>query len=135
MNLKRCLLAGLAVFVVYFLAEFAVNGVLLAPIYKATASVWRGEEYMRKLMGFMTLGQLVFSFMFAFIYAKGHETGKGTVAQGLRFGFLSGLLLAPMTGLVWYVVLPIPEILAFGWFATGMIECLLIGAVAGAVYR
>ena len=135
MNSKKWLLAGAAVFAAYFLMEFAIHGFLIHPLYIATASVWRAPEYARKLMPLMMIGQLVFSFVFVFIYAKGYEPMKPGVAQGMRFGFLIGLLTAPLSALVWYVVLPIPETLAAAWFVTGFIECLVIGAVAGAVYR
>jgi hypothetical protein len=134
MHLKKWLVTALAVFVVYFGLEFLVHGVLLAGLYRETASVWRGEEYMKKLFGFMVLGQAIFAFVFAWIYAKGFEPGKPGLAQGLRFGWLIGLLVGPATGLVWYVVLPIPETLAAAWAVAGVAESLVIGAVAGLIY-
>lgn len=135
MNRKRCLLAGFGVFAAYFAMEFFVHGVLLKDLYQRTEGVWRPEEYMRKLTGFMVLGQFIFSLVFAHIYAKGYDASKPGARQGLRYGILIGLLLAPMSSLVWYVILPIPEILPVLWFLSGMIEYALIGIVAGLMYR
>lgn len=135
MSTKKFLLAGSAAFVVIFALEFAMHGFLFHPLYAATASVWRPPEYANKLMGLMVLGQLIFSLVFAFIYAKGYEPAKAGAAQGMRFGFLIGLLTSPFSALMWYVVLPVPETLAAAWFVAGMVETLVAGAVVGALYR
>jgi len=59
----------------------------------------------------------------------------GTIGQGLRFGLYAGLLVAFPQSLVWYVVLPIPFVLAAGWFAGTLADCLVAGAVVGLTYR
>ncbi len=135
MNAKKIVLSGIAVFVAFFVLEFLIHGVLIKPLYDATVDVWRPHEYAQKLMGLMALGQLVFAFVFVFIYTKGFEPAKAGIGQGMRFGFLIGLLTAPLSALLWYVVLPIPETLAAAWFVAGMVECLVAGAVAGLLYR
>jgi hypothetical protein len=135
MNFKKVCVAALAVFAAYFAMEFLVHGVWLKEIYRQTASLWRPEEEMKKLFLLMTLGQFLFAKFFTVIFSKGYETGKNGLGQGLRFGFWVGLMLAPMTSLVWYAILPIPAILAVYWLAAGFVEMVVLGLVAGAVYR
>ncbi len=50
MNTKRWVIAGLAVFVVFAVIEMIVHGALLEGMYKQTASVWRPEADMQRLM-------------------------------------------------------------------------------------
>ena len=135
MNTKKWLIAALGVFIAYFAMEFVVHGVIMKPLYEQTASVWRPEEYMRKLMLWMMAGQAIFSVMFVLIYAKGYDASKPGPAQGARYGLLIGLLTAPMGALVWYAILPIPETIPVYWFVSGLVESVVIGAVAGALYR
>ncbi len=135
MNTKRWLLASLAVVVVLFVLEMIIHGVLLAGLYQKTAQVWRPQSEMAGLMWLMWLGYVIFAPVFAFIYTKGYETGKGGFGQGLRFGVIMALLLSPMQTLGWYSVLPIPVILAIYWFLAGMVIITASGIAVGLIYR
>ena len=83
MNTKRWLLASVAVFVVIAVLEFFIHGVLLSDMYRQTASVWRPETEMLRLMWIFWVGYLVFAPLFALIYVKGYE--KGSLAWGRGF--------------------------------------------------
>jgi hypothetical protein len=72
MNTKRWLLASLAVIVVMAALEFLVHGVLLSGLYRQTASLWRPEAEMQKMMWVFWLGMLVFAPFFTLIYVKGY---------------------------------------------------------------
>lgn len=135
MNVKRWLFAGLAVLVVIAVFEFIINNVLLMGIYEQTASVWRPMPEIEKRIWLFWAVYLIFSPVFSFIYAKGYEAAKPGLGQGLRFGFYVGLLLAPVTSLGWYAVLPIPAMLAAYWFAGTLAECLAAGIAVGLIYR
>ncbi|HAK60145.1 MAG TPA: hypothetical protein DCO77_07145 [Nitrospiraceae bacterium] len=135
MNTKRWLLASLAVVVVFFVLEMIIHGMLLQGLYLKTAQVWRPQAEMMGLMWLSWLGYLIFAPFFAFIYTKGHETGKSGLGQGLRYGVLMGLMLSPMQSLSWYAVLPIPGILAFAWFLAGMVVITASGIAVGLIYR
>ena len=91
-------------------------------LYTQTASVWRPCDPAHSKMWMMLLGQLFFAKVFTYIYAKGYEPGKPGLAQGLRYGFLIGLLISIPYVSVWYVVLPVPFKLALGWVAAGMAD-------------
>ena len=135
MNMKRWVMAGVAAFAVMFVLDMIANGKLLMGLYQQTASVWRGQGASHEKMWLMALGQLLFSLVFAWIYTKGYEPKKPGVGQGLRYGFLIGLLCSISYISIWYVVLPIPFVLAAGWVASMMVDCLAAGAVIGLIYR
>lgn len=135
MNVKRWLMASVAALVAIFIFEAVVHGVLLADIYRQTASVWRPEAEMKSTMWAMWLSFLIFAPLLALIYARGYEHGKSGVGQGFRFGAIVGTMLGATNALGWYGVLPIPGVLAAYWFAAIVVESILAGVLIGAIYR
>jgi hypothetical protein len=135
MNTKRWLLASLAVFVVIAVLEFVVHGLLLADLYRQSASVWRPEPEMQKMMWVFWVGMLVFAPFFTLIYVKGYEKGKPGLGQGFRCGLYVGAMLSVMNSFGWYVLLPIPFALAFYWFLAILVEFIAAGMAAGLVYH
>jgi len=135
MNTKQWLLASVAVFVVIAVLEFLIHGVLLADMYRQTASVWRPEAEMQKMMWVFWVGILVFSPFFVLIYVKGYEKGKPGLGQGFRYGLYVGVMLSVMNSFGWYVMLAIPLALAFYWFLAILVEFIVAGVAAGFVYH
>lgn len=135
MNTKRLALASLAVFVVFFVVDGVVNNLLLADLYKQTASVWRPESEIQGNMWLMWIGTLILAPLFALIYTKGYEANKPGLGQGVRYGLIVGVLLSAPQCLVWYAVLPIPAVLPVWWFVAGMAESIAAGVAAGLIYR
>ena len=135
MNTKRWLLASLAVLVVVAVLEFFIHGVLLSDVYRQTASVWRSDAEMQKLMWIFWVGMLVFAPFFALIYVKGYEKDKPGLGQGFRYGLYVGVMLSVMHSFGWYVILPIPVVLACYWFLATLVEFILAGIAAGLVYH
>lgn len=131
MNTKRFILAGIAVFVVIQAVDWLVHGVFLAGWYEELKSIWRAD--MMDIMWLMTLGSLFFSFMFVFIFVKGYEN-KG-IMEGIRYGLYVGLLIMVSGMLGQYVMYPIPLGMALIWLAYGIVEMIIAGAVAAAIYR
>ena len=135
MNAKRWLLASVAVVVVIGVLEFLIHGVLLSDLYRQTAAVWRADTEMRQMMWVFWVGYLVFAPLFALIYVKGYEKGKPGLGQGFRYGLYVGAMLSVMNSFGWYVILPIPLVLAFYWFLAILVEFILAGVAAGLVYH
>lgn len=131
----KAMITCIATAVVYIALEMGLHSGLLSELYRNTASVWRPDIEMKQLFPLMMLGQVLFGFFFGLIYTKGYEPGKGTLSQGLRYGLMMGLMLGPMSGLVWYVVLPIPQVLAVYWGAGAFVQMIVLGLTAGAVYK
>lgn len=136
MNFKRLGTTCIILIVTFFILEMVIHGVILNGMYEQTASVWRGKDEMMQLMPWMYLGEAIFALTFGVIYAYGFDPKrKPRVWQGLRFGILMAFLIAPMTSLSWYVILPIPGVLASYEFIASVVEMLALGLVAGLVYK
>lgn len=134
MNTRKYLLASLAAFVVVAALDTFINGVMLAPMYKETASVWRPEAEMMQRMWMFFVSYAVLALVFTQIYIKGIEKKKPALGQGVRYGLTIGVLIATLGSFVWYVVLPIPLALAFWWFVVAMVESVIAGVVVATVY-
>jgi hypothetical protein len=135
MNTKKWLLASVTVFVVMFVLEFLIHGVLLPGVYRQTPLLWRTQAEMGQMVWIFWFGYLVFAPFFALIYVKGYEKGKPGLGQGLRFGLYMGAMLSVLHSFAWYVILPIPLALAFYWFVAILVEFIAMGLAAGLVYR
>lgn len=135
MNTKRWIQASLAVAVVVGIVEFVVHELMLSDLYKQTASLWRPAGEIEKLMPLMWLGYALFAPFFVFLYAKGMEPKKEAFGQGLRFGLIFGVGLSAMSNLIWYVILPMPTVLAFYWFLDGIAVYAIAGVTVALIYR
>jgi hypothetical protein len=131
MNLKRFILAGIAVFVIIQATDWLVHGVLLSGWYAEIKGVWRPD--MMDLMWVMMLGSLFFSFMFVYIFTKGYE-GRG-IMEGVRYGLLIGLLVNVSGMLGQYFMYSIPLAMALTWIGYGIVEMMIAGAATAAIYR
>ncbi len=131
MNIKRYILAGLAVFASLQAMDFLQHGVILAKTYQELKHLWRPD--MMSLMWVMYLSSLVMSFAFAGLYVRGYRGGG--IRDGLVFGFLIGLFINVMGMFGQYAMYPLPFSLTLLWFVFGMIEFLVAGAVVALVYR
>ncbi len=132
MDKKNLVICGLAVFVVRQVLDYLIHGVILAGAYEATFDLWRPDAEMASLMPAMFAGGLFWSFVFAYIFSWARR-GPGLM-EGVRFGCIIGLFVTvPILGN--YVVMPIPGSLALSWFAFGMIQVVICGAVLSLVFR
>jgi hypothetical protein len=135
MNKGRVIITGIVLSIVYLLLEYCLHGYLLKDIYMQTASIWRPEAEMSQMCWMMMAGEIIFAFFFAIIFAVGYARGKDGTGQGFRYGVLMGFLLAPVMGLSWYVILPIPGMLAVYWTVGMFVQMIIMGIVAGLVYK
>jgi hypothetical protein len=131
MNIKRFIVASIAVFIVIQAIDWLVHGVLLTNWYQEIKGLWRPE--MVDLMWVMILGSLFYSFMFVFIFTKGYEA-RGVV-EGARYGLFIGLLVHVSGMLGQYAMYPIPFGLALIWLAYGIIETVIAGMITAVIYR
>ena len=76
---------------------------------------------------------LIIAFPFTYIFVKGYE-GKG-ILEGVRFGAVVGVLIGFPMSYGMYAMLPIPHSLALQWLVYGLIQTILMGITAAAVYR
>jgi hypothetical protein len=116
-----------------FCFEWIFHGMILRESYVQTASLWRPDEEMKARLGWLIAGQFLGSVMFCVIYALRGGPQRG-IGQGIGYGLLIALLLAS-TSLVTYAVQPLPLSIVGSWFAGGLVEMLIAGAILGAIYR
>ena len=132
MNIKRLVLAFLAVFVFIFAFEWVFHGILLKDAYAHTASLWRPETEMMGYFHWLVMGQAVIALAFVLLFARGF-TGRG-VAGGIQLGILVAVLRLGLN-LITYAVQPISVKIALSWSVGGLLEAAVAGAIAGAIYK
>lgn len=132
MNIKRLILAILAGWVVIFGTDILVHHFALMPDYEATKSVWRPDPEMNSRLHWMFLAQLLGVTTFVIVWAKGFAGGGA--GNGAVFGLLMGLFQAGWVLMI-YVLFPIPGNLAVKWFASGILQTVLLGVVTALVYK
>ncbi len=135
MNVKRFWFGSIAVFLLIFVTDFIIHGLLLKNIYMATASVWRPEIEMQSKMWMMWIGYLITALSFTYIYVRGYEPQKNNLPQGFRYGTLLGVFLGSQMSLSSYVIYPIPGMLAVYWFVASLAQGILSGMLVSSIYR
>jgi hypothetical protein len=135
MNTKKLLLTTLVVFVLLEITGYLIHEVILSSTYQMeeVKSAFRTEAEMNSNMWIVWVTDIIWSFFFAFFFAKGYE-GKG-IMEGLRFGFYIGLFWALVSSYQSYAFIPMPYFLALQWFIFGMIQSLILGVAAALVYK
>ena len=133
MNGGRLILSIIVGFVFIFASDYLIHAVWLAGDYKLSAALWRPEDEMHRRFIILLAAQLLASIAFLYIWAR---TGwrRRSVIDGCSFGFFMGLF-QQVTTLVIYVVMPFPLNLAIKWFFAGLLQAILLGALASRVYK
>ncbi len=131
MNIKRYLIAGIAVFATFQVCDMIIHGQILMKDYAALPSLWRPD--MMPLMWIMWITGVILSFLFVYVFVKGYEA-RG-ILEGVRYGLIIGLMMNGVGAFNQYVIYPVPLSLAIQWFVYGMIEFIIAGVVAAAIYR
>jgi hypothetical protein len=131
--MKKYLLASLAVFITYAVLDFLIHGLMLRGMYEATASLWRPQEEMMRMMKVMYLATAVSSLTFTALYAF-FVKGRSAM-DGAKFGLVYGLGVGFSMGIGTYAMMPLPMGLAWAWFLSYTVEATLAGAVAGLLVK
>lgn len=132
MNFPRYIGAAVALFIFMFFYEGFVNGMLLMGLYQQTASVWRPLAEMQANLPLMLLFQILIAFWVAFAFTQFFP--EGGINKALLFGILFGVFAGLLTA-SWYQWLPVPSVLGWGWFFSGLVEGIGGGFILGLIYR
>jgi hypothetical protein len=133
MSAKRFLFAILIAFAFIFASDFLIHAVWLAPLYGATASLWRPEEEIQTRMPLMLVGQFVAAFVFVSLWALGFAR-RATLGRALMYGVLMALF-SQVNTIVQYVVSPLPLEIAIRWFFSGLVQSILVALLVHAMTR
>lgn len=133
--MKKILNASIVVFVLCVIMDYALHGILLKGLYAETASLWRPAEAIGKLTWIFWVVDAAIAFLLVWLFAKGWEAGKPWLGQGIRFGLVLGLLFSLPMGFSMYAIMPIPLMLALGWFVGSLVEFLIASIAAAWMFR
>ncbi|HTN49246.1 MAG TPA: hypothetical protein VMK32_07440 [Burkholderiaceae bacterium] len=133
---RRFLLGWLIIFVCWMAGSFVVHGGLLEADYTALQGrLFRTPEDSQNHFPLMILAHVLLSGAFVWIYARGREVGKAWLGQGLRFGVAVALLTVVPTYIIYFVVQPMPGVLAVKQIVFDGVLTLLLGLVVAWWYR
>lgn len=124
---KRFWICGLVVSIAALLLGFVVHGWLLAPDYAALGTMYRGDSESQTYAPWMVLAHALIGFAMTWIYMQGFSSGKGALAQGLRFGLAMSLFSTIPGYLIYYAVQPLPASLVLKQVALSTLAMLLLG--------
>lgn len=128
--MKKVWIGCAAVFVWFFVAGFIFHQYFMAPLYQATAALWRPAEEMK--MAVMIITQISFSFFFTLIFSKGY-TYKG-VMEGVRYGLYVAMMVSLPAGYNMYATMPVPYAFALHWFLGGLVMMIVAGIILTYVF-
>ena len=132
MNLKKLLLATIAVGVVWNVLDFVIQGqVLQGAYYSKLTSLFRSDPP----MALFAFGDLVAALVFVWVYDRVYGSFGGGPRGGATYGFYAGILVNFPTWLFLNLMfVGFPYGLAWVWVIYGILAGVIGGAVAGAMY-
>jgi hypothetical protein len=125
MSGKRFLLASFVLFVVAMAWNGLVHLVLLRGAEMAIAHLLRPEVADRMWLSIVATAALVCLFVFGY----GRVARRGTMGEGAAYGLFFAVLAGLLVDVNQYVLYPIPGSLIAQWFAAGVVEFVLYGAL------
>jgi hypothetical protein len=141
---KKCLLSFLSVFAFMMGYETLEFSVWLAPLYKASASMWRPMADMDSLSNWYIVHTAVLAGIICCLYKCFHpcEMGKDAAApmddkscafkRSIKFGVKIGLLMGVLASRS-YAWMPVHMNITMAWFFGALAEGVGIGLVLGVV--
>ena len=130
MNVKRFVIASIAVFFAFQIVDAIVHVGILGKTYESM-EIWRPD--MISKIWIMYLGSLILAFLFTYIFIKGYEN-KG-LAEGVRYGLTIGLFANIPYAFYSYALYPLPFSLCLQWFIYGMIGFIIYGLIVFVFYK
>jgi hypothetical protein len=128
---KQIIWSILAIFIAWLILDFLLHRLLLRSTYEAAAGLWRPENQMNIPLIYFVMLILILSFVLIY----GFLIDQKSLASGIRFGAIFGLFIGVSVGFGTYIHMPIPLILAWGWFLGGWIKAITAGAIVGALIK
>jgi hypothetical protein len=132
MNHKRGFVAFLVACVFMFFFGFIWHGILMKPMYMATASLWRAEADFNSHFPILILGQAVVAFAFTGLYVC--KVGINSAGTGFGYGIVLGILACGIN-IIRFAVEPLTTNILLMWFAGDLICFAIMGALVGAIYK
>ena len=106
---KKFIISSLLMAVASLMEGFVVHGLFLGADYARLPSLYRPEAQAQNYFGYMLFAHLLIGIGLTWIYQRGHEAGKGVLAQGARFGLAMAVVATIPTFLIYFAVMPVPS--------------------------
>jgi hypothetical protein len=130
---KKFFIAWIVVFVLWLFGSYAIHGGLLSADYMQT-NLMRAPADAQARFHWMLIAHAIIAGAFVWIYARGIES-KPWLPQGIRFGIAAALLSIVPIHMIYYVVQPIPGMLAVKQIVFEGILVVVLGAVTAFIYK
>jgi len=131
---KKFLIAWPVMFVAWMVGSFLVHGLILGSEYAALPELFRSEADSQQYFPLMILAHVLIAGAFTWIYVRGKED-KPWLPQGLRFGLAIALFSVVPTYTIYFVVQPMPGMMAINQMVFDSILVLLLGMLVAFLYR
>jgi hypothetical protein len=125
--IKRLLISGLIILIVWTVFDVLMHRLLLRQIYEENASLWRPFDQMNVVLIYIVTFILIGTFVGTYWLLVRPKS----LAAGIRLGALLGLALGISVGFGTYIHMPIPQALAWGWLIGGWLKGIAAGAIVG----
>ncbi|MCL4819608.1 MAG: hypothetical protein KJ067_10715 [Vicinamibacteria bacterium] len=132
MNWTRVALGGAVAGVVTWISDFVLHGQVMAATYRRLPQVYSQEQ--ASPMHFLLVAVTI-CFMSALLFARTRSHWGAGPKGGLTFGFFLGLVVFFQRFYDPLVIDGYPYYLAWCQGGIAMIDCLLAGAVIGAIVK
>ena len=124
--MKRPLGAGLAILVAWTVIDALMHRLFLAPMYEASASLWRPFDQLNIALIYAVTFVLIFVGVYRLLVRP------KSLGAGLALGAFVGLALGIASGFGTFIHMPIPLPLAWGWLLGGWLKGVVAGGIVGA---
>ena len=132
---KKFIVSSLVMGFASLMLGFVVHAVALSGDYARLPSLYRPESQAQGYFGFMLLAHLLIGIGLTWIYRRGHEAGKGVLAQGVRFGAAIAVVSTIPVFLIYFAVQPVPSDLVAQQIVFDSIGMLVLGVIVAWVNK
>lgn len=127
--MKRSLGASIAILIAWTLVDALTHRLFLAPMYEASANLWRPLDEMSAPLIYV----VTFALVGVFVGTYSLLVRPRSLRNGLMLGAFMGLALGMASGFGTFIHMPVPLALAWGWFIAGWLKGIVAGGILGAV--
>ena len=132
LHLKKLVLAALAVGLAINVVDFFVHGMLFENTYYSQVPIFRRDN----TVPFLVLGDFMKGLVFVWVYDRVRDSFAAGAAGGAAFGLYAGVLVQfPSNIFLHLLVKDFPYGLTWAWTIYGVVLAVLVGAIAGAIYK
>jgi len=132
MNLKKLLVAALAVGVAMNVLDFFVHGMLFENLYYSQSPIFRRDS----TVPFLVFGDFMAALVLVWLYDRVRGSFAEGVAGGATYGLYAGILIHfPANIFLHLLIADFPYGLSWAWMIYGVVLSVILGALAGAIYR